>query len=130
MRDERLRSARDEDDFAFRAESLLEAAGNVMCMYMPCAQQKIEMLVGRDTVAEIRFGGPITQEAIMDVMAHLSFYKKYFPKNSGALDCITPETILDRFRAILAEDREARERTRQIEHQPDSATPPDRRDNG
>ena len=113
-----LREATDEDDFAVRAEALLECTGKIMCLYMRGGSEKIEMLVGRDTTAEIRFRGPITQEAIMDVMAHLSFYKKYFPKTIDAPDAITPESILANFRAILAEDRAARENApKQLESQ-------------
>ena len=103
-----LRDARDEDDFAERAASLLEATGKVMCLYIPDRDQKIEMLVGRETKATVSFQGPITQEAISDVLAHLVFYKKYFPKTAQEQSCETPNVILDRFRAILAEDRAAR----------------------
>lgn len=103
-----LKYANNEDEFEYRAESFLEAVNKVLMMYVPGGDKKIKMLVGRDTTAEISFGGPITQEAIMDVMAHLSFYKKYFPKTAEAPDAKSPETILNHFRAILAEDREAR----------------------
>lgn len=59
-------------------------------------QDTIQMLVGRNVTAELKFsGGPITQEVIADTLAHLAFYKKYFPKDAdgdGRLD--TPEKIL------------------------------------
>lgn len=113
-----LREAANEDEFAERAQALLDCTGKIMCLYMPGADTKIEMMVGRDTKAEIRFGGPVTQEAIMDVMAHLSFYKKYFPKTVEEPNCVSPESILTQLRAILAEDRAAREKpTEQLELQ-------------
>jgi hypothetical protein len=115
-----LRDATDENDFSARAEALLECTDKIMSLYIPGANRKIQMLVGRNTTAEIQFGGPITQEAIMDVMAHLSFYKKYFPKTTEDLTCTTPDRIIGHLRAILAEDRAEREIIPdQIENKPE-----------
>jgi hypothetical protein len=76
--------------------ALADSIIKLLMLYMPGQNQVIEFLVGRDVKASLKFsGGPITQEVISDTLAHLSFYKKYFPKDgvkSPAID--TPEKIL------------------------------------
>lgn len=105
---EAIKYASNEDEFEYRAETFLKAVGDTLLLYVPGANQEIKMLIGRDAQATIKFSGPITQDAIMDVMAHLSFYKKYFPKNEDAPGAHRVESIVQQYRAVLAEDRASR----------------------
>lgn len=77
------------------ARALVESIIKVLTLYM--RSESIEMLVGRNLTATLSFrGGPITRDAIEDVMAHLMFYKKYFAKEGEiSLKLDTPEKILD-----------------------------------
>ena len=78
-------------------QALVESTMAVLNLYMPGARRQITMCVGRDMEATLSFsGGPITQEVISDVLAHLAFYKKYFPKNAAPTpDLDSPEKILN-----------------------------------
>lgn len=75
------------------------------CLMLYMGSDEIEMLVGTNVKAKIKFeGGPITKEVIEDTLAHLAFYKKYFPKSgedTGRLD--TPEKIVNAL-ALVYED--------------------------
>jgi hypothetical protein len=66
------------------------------------------MMVGRNMKAKLTFtGGPITREAIEDTLAHLAFYKKYFPKHGeadGQLD--SADKILEALAAMWKSHRE------------------------
>lgn len=80
------------------------AVTNLLEMYMP-GKQRITMLVGRAAEAELSFtGGPVTREMIDDVIAHLAFYKKYFPKESEG-GAVSAETVVRSLEAVLAEHR-------------------------
>ena len=76
---------------------LVESIMNLLALYMPGMSDKITMCVGRDMEATVTFsGGPITQTVIEDTMAHLAFYKKYFPKTNEPTPYLdSPEKILD-----------------------------------
>lgn len=88
-----------------------ELANSVMkllALYMPGAT-KIEMMVGRNCTATLTIqGGPITREVIEDTLAHLAFYKKYFPKDAGSDAALSsPEKILEATAAIWEQHRNA-----------------------
>lgn len=76
--------------------AIVDATIKMVGLYIP-GTYEISMLVGRNCRATLKIeGGPITRDVIEDTMAHLSFYKKYFPKDASddnALD--SPEKILN-----------------------------------
>lgn len=79
--------------------AMVDSTIKLLMLYFPDRDQ-IEMQVGRATKATVKFeGGPITQEVIADTMAHLAFYKKYYPKdaaqNATTMELDSPEKILD-----------------------------------
>lgn len=89
----------------------LQELGNAMMslltLYMP-GTQEIEILVGRNVKAVIKYsGGPLTREVIKDTIAHLAFYEKYFPKNDEASSEIdSPDKILKALTTAWAEYRQ------------------------
>lgn len=85
---------------------IVEATMKLLTMYMPRANS-IEMMVGRNIKATLKIdGGPMTRDVLEDTMAHLAFYKKYYPKAgdpSPELD--SPEKILAALAAIWENHR-------------------------
>jgi len=94
---------------------MVDASLKMMSLYMPGVDE-IQMLVGRNVTATIKFvGSPITREVIEDTLAHLAFYKKYFPKephDDAALN--TPEKIIAALNATFAEHRAATDETSRL----------------
>lgn len=91
------------------ARAFVTALENLLMLYMP-GTQNIEMMVGRNCIAKLNItGGPITQETLSDVMAHLGFYRKYFPKNESDPQppMSTPQGIIDRLAEEWAKHRAA-----------------------
>lgn len=102
---------------------IVDTTMKLLVSYMP-GRETIEMLVGRNVKATIKFeGGPITREVIEDTLAHLAFYKKYFPKDAaetGKVD--SPEKFLD---AMVAAWEVHRELSRlETQKKLDQETPP------
>jgi hypothetical protein len=101
-------STRPIDKLPADVRVFFDATMGLLGTYMP-GTTKIEMLVGRNVTAELKIvGGPITREVIEDTMAHLAFYKKYFPKDGeddGHLD--SPEKIIKAMTSAWAEHRAA-----------------------
>lgn len=94
------------DQLPLDVRAIVDSVTKLVGLYIP-GTTSIEMQVGRNIKAILKIeGGPITREVIEDTLAHLAFYKKYFPKNGetdGTLD--TPEKILTALAAIWAEHR-------------------------
>ena len=99
------------DQLPADVRQLIDSTLKCMSLYMTGTDQ-LQMLVGRNVTATIKFsGGPITKEVISDTMAHLAFYKKYFPKEGdtdGRLD--TAEKILGAMAAAWADHRDEMKR--------------------
>lgn len=100
---ERVKEAETE-----RRDVLVQHLMGVLNMYLACGEGTISVLAGRNIKVDIKFHGPITGEVISDVMAHLGFYRKYFPKDESAADCLTAEKLIEQFRRVLAEADAAR----------------------
>lgn len=92
-----------------------DSTKNLLMLYMK-GTQKIEMMVGVNTKAVLEItGGPITKETIEDVLAHLAFYKRYFPKaGEASSELDSPEKIVNAMKAAWAEHAEAMERQRTL----------------
>lgn len=93
------------DDAEAKQEKLVQSMMGVLNMYLALGDNTIKVLLGKNVTAEVKFHGPISQEAISDLLAHLAFYKKYFPKNEADPDCLTADKLIHQFREILADDR-------------------------
>lgn len=76
--------------------AIVDSTMKLIGLYIP-GTYELEMLVGRNVKATLKIeGGCLSREVIEDILAHLAFYKKYFPKDATddrALD--TPEKILE-----------------------------------
>lgn len=92
-----------------------DSTKNLLMLYMK-GTQRIEMMVGVNTKAVLEIsGGPITKETIEDVLAHLAFYKRYFPKaGEASSELDSPEKIITAMRAAWDEHVEALEKQRTL----------------
>lgn len=88
--------------------AFVDATMALLDSYMP-GTCEITMMVGRNIEATLTIqGGPLTRDVLEDVMAHLAFYKKYFPKSGEADARLTsPEQIICALEARWKEHREA-----------------------
>lgn len=84
-----------------------ESVMKLLGIYMP-GTCEIEMMVGRNVKAKLTIqGGPLTRDVIEDTMAHLAFYKKYFPEEAGGDGRLTsPEQIIEAMGQCLASHME------------------------
>lgn len=79
---------------------LIECVQNLLMLYVPKNGQSnnaIAIKVGAETTVTISISaGSFSKEIIEDTMAHLAFYKKYYPKE------VTPINHDDAARALIA----------------------------
>jgi len=86
--------------------AFVDSTMSLLALYMP-GTCELEMMVGRNCKARLRIeGGPLSREVLDDTIAHLAFYKKYFPKNENDETRLTsPDKIVAALSGILDHHR-------------------------
>lgn len=88
-------------------DKLIECAGNLMVLYMP--KQEIKMNVGLVADLQVTFHGAATKEAIGQVIDALKFQQSLFPDEESVPPLNTPEKIIG---ALHEEAQNIRETTK------------------